>query len=312
MTRNDLCHLIADALRRTERAQRILEHHGHEGSAQAPQLGGCRSVHLGPHDGQGLRLDVRAAARKEAHESERRGALSRSGLTDERHGLATVELEGNATHGGCQPCPASEDDTEVDDVGDRHVGPSVVRLLREQQLARPAETSDGLLFPTRGGLAWDANNFMRRVFKPAAAAIDVPDLTFHDLRHTGASLMIAAGCNVKVIAEQMGHADGGALVLHRDGHLYSGAKRHAALALERHLFTDTTPERAVGTVWDGVQQAWISDGKALQTSSGADRVRTGDLLLAKQALFQLSYGPARHQGSGRRAAGAAGAQPLQP
>jgi hypothetical protein len=38
-------------------------------------------------------------------------------------------------------------------------------------------------------------------------------LTFHDLRHTGASLMIAAGCHVKVIAEQMGHADGGALVL---------------------------------------------------------------------------------------------------
>jgi integrase len=39
--------------------------------------------------------------------------------------------------------------------------------------------------------------------------------TFHDLRHTGASLMIAAGCHVKVIAEQMGHADGGALVLDR-------------------------------------------------------------------------------------------------
>jgi hypothetical protein len=35
--------------------------------------------------------------------------------------------------------------------------------------------------------------------------------------------MIAAGCNVKVIAEQMGHADGGALVLRRSAHLYKGA-----------------------------------------------------------------------------------------
>src|SRR4051812_24954543 len=31
---------------------------------------------------------------------------------------------------------------------------------------------------------------------------------------------------------------------------------------------------------------------------GAGRSRTGDLLLAKQALFQLSYGPAAIQGSG--------------
>ena len=131
-----------------------------------------------------------------------------------------------------------------------------LRLLREQQLTRPAAVG-GLLFPTSGGHAWDPNNFMRRVFKPAAAAIGVADLTFHDLRHTGASLMIAAGCNVKVIAEQMGHADGGALVLHRYGHLYSGARRHAALALERHLFAGATDDEGpVGTVWDDAQQAW--------------------------------------------------------
>jgi integrase len=102
---------------------------------------------------------------------------------------------------------------------------------------------------------------MRRVFKPAAAAAGIPELTFHDLRHTGASLMIAANCNVKVIAEQMGHADGGALVLHRYGHLYSGARRHAALALEQHLFganghdAANAAKHGVGTVWDGDQQS---------------------------------------------------------
>jgi integrase len=64
----------------------------------------------------------------------------------------------------------------------------------------------------------------------------MPELTFHDLRHTGASLMIAAGCHVKVIAEQMGHSDGGALVLRRYGHLYKGARRQAAMVLESHVF----------------------------------------------------------------------------
>jgi hypothetical protein len=51
--------------------------------------------------------------------------------------------------------------------------------------------------------------------------------------------MIAAGCHVKVIAEQMGHADGGALVLRRYGHLYKGARKQAALALEARVLGTT-------------------------------------------------------------------------
>jgi integrase len=114
------------------------------------------------------------------------------------------------------------------------IGPAVIRLLHEQQLAR-APNDQCLFFPNEAGKPFDPNNFMSRLFKPAAAAAGVPELTFHDLRHTGASLMIAAGCHVKVIAEQMGHADGGALVLRRYGHLYKGARKQAALALENHV-----------------------------------------------------------------------------
>jgi integrase len=115
------------------------------------------------------------------------------------------------------------------------VGPHVLKLLREQQLARPA-TPEGYLFPAPSGAPFDGDNFFARVFKPAACHAGMPELTFHDLRHTGASLMIAAGCHVKVIAEQMGHSDGGALVLKRYGHLYKGARRQAAMALESHVF----------------------------------------------------------------------------
>lgn len=129
------------------------------------------------------------------------------------------------------------------------VGPAVLKLMREQQLAR-APNADGLLFPTSFGRPFDGNNFMNRVFKPAARAADMPELTFHDLRHTGASLMIAAGCHVKVIAEQMGHLDGGALVLRRYGHLYKGARRQAAIATESHVFGPRA-DRAVGSMWDG-------------------------------------------------------------
>jgi integrase len=125
------------------------------------------------------------------------------------------------------------------------VGPHALRLLREQQLVR-APNEDGLVFPTTTGLLFDRHHFMGRAFKPAARAMGIPELTFHDLRHTGASLMIAARCHVKVIAEQMGHSDGGALVLRRYGHLYKGARKQAALALEAHVLGDSAATGAGG------------------------------------------------------------------
>ncbi|HZO96772.1 MAG TPA: site-specific integrase [Gaiellaceae bacterium] len=115
------------------------------------------------------------------------------------------------------------------------VGPRALALLREQQLARSPH-ADGYLFPAPEGGPFDADNFYSRIFKPAACHAGIPELTFHDLRHTGASLMIAAGCHVKVIADRMGHSDGGTLVLRRYGHLYKGAGRQAAIELESHVF----------------------------------------------------------------------------
>ncbi len=141
-------------------------------------------------------------------------------------GAVTVSAQANAS-GRAQPKTRAGRRT-ID------VGPLALRLFREQQLAR-TPNEGGLLFPTRTGELFDRSHFMGRVFKPAARAAGVPELTFHDLRHTGASLMIAAGCHVKVIAEQMGHSDGGALVLRRYGHLYKGARKQAALALEAHV-----------------------------------------------------------------------------
>jgi hypothetical protein len=64
--------------------------------------------------------------------------------------------------------------------------------------------------------------------------------------------MIAAGCHVKVTAERMGHSDGGALVLGRYGHLYKGAGRQAAIALESHVYGGTE-NSAVRRMFDDAQ-----------------------------------------------------------
>jgi integrase len=172
----------------------------------------------------------------------RRGELLglRDSDIDFEHGAITVVSQ--AQDGRRTPIKTSASRRTVD------VGPATLKLLREQQLAR-APNADGLLFATRTGVLYEAHNFMNRVFKPAARHAGIPELTFHDLRHSGASLMIAAGCHVKVIAERMGHADGGGLVLRRYGHLYKGAGRHAAIALESHVFAAPN-DSGVGSMWD--------------------------------------------------------------
>jgi integrase len=43
-------------------------------------------------------------------------------------------------------------------------------------------------------------------FEPAATTIGEPRLTPHGLRHTAASLAIAAGGNVKIVQQMLGHA----------------------------------------------------------------------------------------------------------
>ena len=59
-------------------------------------------------------------------------------------------------------------------------------------------------------------------------------MIFHDLRHTYASLLIAANVQPMVVAEQLGHSDA-RLVLQRYGHLYPGAAAQAAMALDLFL-----------------------------------------------------------------------------
>lgn len=65
---------------------------------------------------------------------------------------------------------------------------------------------DDLVFTAPRGGPLRANNFRRRVFKPAAAKVGLPDLVPHDLRDTAASLAISAGASIKAVQRMLGHA----------------------------------------------------------------------------------------------------------
>jgi integrase len=65
------------------------------------------------------------------------------------------------------------------------------------------------VFVSRTGSPHDHRNIGGRVLARAVkeAKLDAPAPTFHDLRHTHASRLIAAGMDVQSVADRLGHAN---------------------------------------------------------------------------------------------------------
>jgi integrase len=112
----------------------------------------------------------------------------------------------------------------------------IPEFLCPELAALIAGRDDGeLLFLTRRGQSLRANNWRTREFNPATAAagLDLPGLTPHKLRHTAASLAIAAGADVKVIQTMLGHKDA-SMTLDIYGHLFPDRLDEVAVALDRN------------------------------------------------------------------------------
>lgn len=83
----------------------------------------------------------------------------------------------------------------------------IPRFLVDDLAAHIAGKSpQDLVFTAQGGTVLRNSNFRPRIFDPAAASVGLAGLTPHELRHTAASLAVAAGANVKVVQLMLGHA----------------------------------------------------------------------------------------------------------
>ncbi|MFP5578433.1 MAG: tyrosine-type recombinase/integrase [Acidimicrobiia bacterium] len=83
--------------------------------------------------------------------------------------------------------------------------------------------------PEGGYLRFD--DFRNRFWTPATVAAGLAPLRSHDLRHTCASLAIAAGADVKVLQRMLGHSSA-VLTLDRYGHLFPGQAESVADRLD--------------------------------------------------------------------------------
>ncbi|MEO2036167.1 MAG: tyrosine-type recombinase/integrase [Planctomycetaceae bacterium] len=115
-------------------------------------------------------------------------------------------------------------------------GIAIEALQRRLEKARsecmdPSEVP--LVFPTTTGTLHRSSNFDRRVWHPIREAAGIDEgFKFHDLRHTQASLMLAAKVPMKVVQERLGHSDY-SLTANTYTHLMQGAQADAAEAVDR-------------------------------------------------------------------------------
>ncbi|HZR91736.1 MAG TPA: site-specific integrase [Gaiellaceae bacterium] len=138
---------------------------------------------------------------------------------------STVTVEGGAREGKLVPTKTVAGRRQV------RLSGEALRVLREQLHARePNEL--GLVFPTPNGSVWRKDNFMARVFRPAVRRAELAPLRFHDLRHTYAALMIAAGAHPKLLQAQLGHTSIN-VTLNTYGHLFPDAFADVGDALDR-------------------------------------------------------------------------------
>jgi integrase len=81
-----------------------------------------------------------------------------------------------------------------------------------------------------------------RIFTQARKKTGLPAaVSFHTLRHTHASLLIAAGTNIKAVQERMGH---GSIKITMDtyGHLYPTEDLRTHTAIDSAFTSDDDPD----------------------------------------------------------------------
>ncbi len=109
------------------------------------------------------------------------------------------------------------------------------RQQAEAQLRAGSDWQDnGLVFATGKGTPLEAQNIVNRYFKPLLRRTGLPDIRWHDLRHTYATLLLARGVHPTYVQKSLGHSSV-QLTLDRYSHWMPSMGRNVADGINEAL-----------------------------------------------------------------------------
>jgi integrase len=113
-----------------------------------------------------------------------------------------------------------------------------LRRHRKRQLEKRVGVAHyedaGLVFATGKGTPLDAQNVVSRDFKPLLRRAELPDIRWHDLRHTYATLLLTRGTHPTYVQKSLGHASV-QLTLDRYSHWMPSMGRNTAEGIDEAL-----------------------------------------------------------------------------
>src|SRR5919112_3491058 len=109
------------------------------------------------------------------------------------------------------------------------------RAVLWAQKLRVADYEDsGLVFATGKGTPLDAQNIINRHFKPLLRRAGLPDIRWHDLRHTCVTLLLSRRAHPTYVQKLLGHASV-QLTLDRYSHWMPSMGKHTAIMMDEAL-----------------------------------------------------------------------------
>jgi integrase len=108
------------------------------------------------------------------------------------------------------------------------------RQLREIDRVGSLWSENDLIFASETGEPLDRRAVTKLKFKPLLKRAGLPQIRFHDLRHTCATLLLTRNVNPKIVSEMLGHSTI-AITLDTYSHVLPNMRDQAAAAMEEAL-----------------------------------------------------------------------------
>jgi integrase len=153
---------------------------------------------------------------------------------------ATINVQRTLTKGGGRlllgepKTKKSRRTIQLPEAAVRTLREHLTRQIKEVERLGDLYQNDGLVFTSEVGTLINPTNLRKRSFASLLKRARLPQIRFHDLRHTCATLLLSRNVHPKYVQELLGHSNI-AMTLDTYSHVIPGMGDHTARAMDDAL-----------------------------------------------------------------------------